>query len=227
MRAELVSKNINNFIKVLYLVVFQCVSYVHAGSFEDFFKAVADDRPQTVMQLLERGFDPNTVDENGQAAVLVAQARESYKVLDQLILWPDTRVEVRNSADESVLMLAAIKGQLSRCQVLIERGADVNKTGWTPLHYAATGGHVEVIRLLLEHHAYIDAGSPNGSTPLMMAARYGNASAVKLLLEEGADPSLKNEQGMNAWDFADGVGRVESANIISAFLRARQPRGKW
>ncbi len=217
----------NNMIKIIYLVVFQCFNVVHAGSFEDFFKAIADDKPQAVMQLLERGFDPNTVDQNGQAAVLVAQARESYKVLDQLIAWPDTRVEARNTADESVLMLAALKGQLSRCQVLIERGADVNKTGWTPLHYAATGGHVEVIRLLLDRHAYIDAGSPNGSTPLMMAARYGNASAVKLLLEEGADPSVKNEQGMNAWDFANGVGRVDSATIISAFLRARQPRGKW
>lgn len=219
-----IRKKVKTFI---YLIVFQCFSFAYAGSYEDFFKAIADDKPQVIEQLLLRGFDPNTVDENGQAAVLVAQARESYKALDQLLRWPETQVEARNKADESVLMLAALKGQLDLCRLLIERGADVNKTGWTPLHYAATGGHVDVIRLLLERHAYIDAGSPNGSTPLMMAARYGNASAVKLLLEEGADPALKNELGLSAWEFANGVGRAESADIIRAFMRARQPSQKW
>ena len=213
--------------KTIYLIVFQCFISANAGSFEDFFKAIDEDKPQVIAQLLKRGFDPNTVDEKGQAALMLAYQRESFKVLDQLILWPDTQVEVRNPADESVLMLAALKGQLDLCRRLIERGADVNKTGWTALHYAATGGHVEVIRLLLDKHAYIDSTSPNGSTPLMMAARYGNSSAVKLLLEEGADPTIKNEKGLNAWDFANGVGRTEAASIIRAFLRARLPAGSW
>ena len=102
----------------------------------------------------------------------------------------------------------------------MERGADVNKTGWAPLHYAATGGHVAVMRLLLENHAYIDAESPNGTTPLMMAARYGSESSVKLLLEEGADPTLKNEQGLTALDFAGLGNRKESAVLIQAFVRA-------
>lgn len=50
-----------------------------------------------------------------------------------------------------------------------------------------------MIRMLLKHHAYIDAESPNGTTPLMIATGDGTAGAVKLLLEEGADPSFRNE----------------------------------
>ena len=82
-------------------------------------------------------------------------------------------------------MLTALRGQLELAKALIAKGADVNKTGWTPLHYAGSSGHVDMIRLLLEHSAYIDAESPNGSTPLMMAAMYGNDAAVQLLLDEG------------------------------------------
>ena len=84
-----------------------------------------------------------------------------------------------------------------------------------------------MVRLLLEHHAYIDAESPNGTTPLMMAAHYGDPGVVKLLLEEGADPMLRNQQGLTAIDFAHRANRAESAEIIAAFVRARQPKGKW
>jgi ankyrin repeat protein len=113
---------------------------------------------------------------------------------------------------------------------LIARDADVNKTGWTPLHYAASAGspaHTQIIALLLENHAYIDAESPNKTTPLMMAAHYGSAGVVKLLLEEGADPLLKNQQGLTAIDFARQANRQASADIIAAFVRAQQPKGKW
>ena len=85
----------------------------------------------------------------------------------------------------------------------------------------------EVMNLLLEHHAYIDASSPNESTPLMMAALYGTPAAVKLLLEAGADPTIKNALGLTALDFALRDKRTESAEILAAFLRGRQPAGKW
>jgi ankyrin repeat protein len=124
-------------------------------------------------------------------------------------------------------MMAALGGQLELCRKLIERGAAVNKTGWTPLHYAATKGHLEVMRLLLQEHAFVDAESPNRTTPLMMAARYGTLEAVQLLLEEGAVPTLKNQQNLTAIDFANLAQRQDVADAIRKNLRERQPRGKW
>jgi ankyrin repeat protein len=140
-------------------------------------------------------------------------------------------VEARNAQDESPLMMAALKGNVEAVDALLKRDADVNKTGWTPLHYAASAGsaqHLAIIALLLENHAYIDAASPNGTTPLMMAAQYGSTDAVQLLLNEGADPTLRNQLRLTAADFALRVSRTESAEKIAAAIRKRQPnRGRW
>ena len=211
----------------LYLVVFIWQSSAFSGSYEDFFRAVAVDDAASVRVLLSRGFDGNTPDPKGQHALLIAAREKSGKVADELLRWPTINVEARNGADESPLMFASLQGLTELAQKLVAKGADVNKPGWTPLHYAATKGHVAIMTLLLDKYAYIDAASPNGTTPLMMAAHYGTPSAVKLLLEAGADPLLKNDQALTAIDFAQRASRQESADIIAAFVRAKQPKGKW
>ena len=198
-----------------------------AGAYEDFFAAISRDDGGALRVLLERGVDPNTRNPSGLSGLFLAVRGGALRSVDVLLAWPRVDVDPRTPQDETPLMLAALKGHLALAERLVKSGADVNKTGWTPLHYAATGGHGPVIRLLLEHHAYIDSESPNGTTPLMMAARYGTPGAVKLLLEEGADPLLKNQLQLSAIDFALGAERRESAELIAAFVRARQPRGKW
>ena len=217
----------NHFKKLLYLFVFSASFSVSSGSYEDFFAAIKKDDAGTVTSLLKRGFDANTRDEKGLHGLHLALQEPSLKVAAVLMDWEKTTVESRNAADESPLMLASLKGLLPVVVKLIERGADVNKPGWAPLHYAATKGHLDVMNVLLENHAYIDAASPNGTTPLMMAAMYGTPSAVKLLLEAGADPALKNVQGLTAIDFAQRDKRLDSAEIIAAFVRSQQPKGKW
>lgn len=191
-----------------------------AGSYEDFFQAIKRDDVRTVQALLARGFDPNVPDPSGQRALFLALREPAPGIARVLAQWKSTQVDVRNAADETPLMMAALKGQLDVATLLIERGADVNKTGWTPLHYAATGGHAALVRLLLEHHAYIDAGSPNGSTPLMMAAQYGTPGVVKLLLEEGADPTVRNQLGISALDVARNANRPEAVQLIQAYVAA-------
>lgn len=218
---------ISYFKNILYLIVFIGYSFSHAGSYEDFFAAIKRDEDGVVRGLLNRGFDPNTVDPSGNYGLMIALKEPSLKVIDVLVDHPATKIEVRNASDENPLMLASIKGLVDVCKRLIARDADVNKPGWTPLHYAASAAQVPVIRLLLDNHAYIDAASPNGSTPLMMASMYGSASAVKVLLEAGADPTLKNSLGLSAIDFARQANRTDSIELIAAFVRARKPAGTW
>ena len=198
----------------LYLIVFITYFPVHAGSYDDFFEALKNDDAQVMARLLARNFDPNTLSPDGQYPLVLAIRRPSPSVLNVLLRAKGLRAEVRNANDESPLMLASIAGLVEVCKRLITLDADVNKPGWTPLHYAASSGHVEVVKLLLSHSAYIDAESPNKTTPLMMAAMYGTPETVQLLLTEGADASLRNEKGMTALDFADTAGKQGAAKLL-------------
>lgn len=197
----------------------------HAGSFEDFFRAIRRDNPRTITALVQRGFDPNTVDEEGRSGLILAIQSDCLRAAAALLAAPGIRAESRNLNDESPLMLAAIRGHLELVRQLIDRDADVNKPGWTPLHYAVTGDQADqlaIVRLLLENHAFIDAQSPNGTTPLMMAATYGSGGAVQLLLEEGADPLMKNQLGMAAIDFARRSDRTDLVEAIDHAARTAE-----
>jgi ankyrin repeat protein len=204
----------------LYLYVLIGYSLSNAGSYDDFIAAVTFDQPATIERLLARGFDPNTPNEKGVPGILVALQSESTKSAMLLAKHPKTNLNANNSVNETPLMLAAINNQLDLAKVLISRGADVNRPGWTPLHYAAAKGHREMMRLLLENEAYIDSESANGTTPLMMAAYYAQPLAVKLLLEEGADPTLLNAANASALDMALSQDRQQSAFYIRAFTEA-------
>jgi ankyrin repeat protein len=218
-------KNIINYFKYsFYIFVLIGFSAASAGSYEDFFQGVTRDDDAVVSQLIARGFDVNTTGPGGVPALLLAIREPSPKVIGVLLKTPGIRAEVRNAKDESALMLAALAGMRDVCARLIALDADVNKTGWTPLHYAATGGHDAVIRLLLEHYAYIDAESPNQTTPLMMAAMYGTPSSVTLLLDAGADAKLRNAAGLSALDFAQRGQRPQSQAIIERYLAIMAPR---
>lgn len=207
------------------------VGCASAGAYDDFFVAIVRNDGDAITALLRRGFDPNTVDQKGQVGAVLALKLESEQAFGALLASRKTNVNARNAQDESPLMMAALKGQADIVKTLLARGADVNKTGWAPLHYAASAAsaqHLAIIQLLLDNYAYIDAASPNGTTPLMMAARYGSEDAVQLLLTEGADPTLKNQLGLTASDFATRASRTEVAEKIAAAVRKRQPNhGKW
>ena len=215
------------------VLVWGMVAFVPAvaGSYEDFFVAIQRDDAATITMLLQRGFDPNTRDPRGQVGLMLALKADTLKAFDALMQARNLRVEERNAQDESPLMMAALRGHLEAVRALIARDADVNKPGWTPLHYAATGTQPQqpaIIALLLENYAFIDAASPNGTTPLMMAVHYGTSESVQLLLKEGADPSLKNQLGLSAADFALRASRKDMADLIAQAIRQRQPnRGRW
>lgn len=225
--------------KLLSLTLAACLglsmgSAALANDADDFVRAIKQDNDVAVRSLLARGFDPNTRNEKGAPGLYLALQEGALKVARVLIDSPRLKAETRNAADESPLMMAALKGHVDLARQLIQKGADVNKPGWTPLHYAATGGHLDMIRLLLEEHAFIDAASPNGTTPLMMAAAYGSPESVKLLIESGADITLRNQKQMNAMDFARQAERPDAVELLTQAERYRmqrqrgmQPRGQW
>ncbi|WP_423453706.1 ankyrin repeat domain-containing protein [Ottowia sp. VDI28] len=218
---------ISRFLLALWLTLLAPLAM--ANDADSFVRAVMQDNDIAMRNLLANGVDPNTKNERGVPGLYLALQEGSLKVARLLIDSPRLKPESRNATDESPLMMASFKGYLDLAQRLIAKGADVNKPGWTPLHYAATNGQLKLMELLLEEHAFIDAESPNGTTPLMMAASYGAPAAVKLLIDAGADLRMRNQKGMTALDFAQKAERPDAVELLTTALRATSSttKGKW
>lgn len=191
-----------------------------AGSYDDFFRAVKIDDAKAMKSLLQRGLDPNLIEaERGDTGLILSLRDDSPAVFDLLLNARDIDLEAKSRNGDTALMLAAYKGNKRAVEALLAKGAEPNKPDWTALHYAAAIGNNEIVRLLLDKSAYIDAESPNKTTPIMMAARSGHILTVKLLLDEGADATLKNEQGMSAIDFATRFGFADIAEGLTYRLK--------
>ena len=129
------------------------------------------------------------------------------------ILSADAKFEteiLRNSQNNSntaqSLSEAAFTGDIPAMKRALADGADPNtkdpQSGSRVLALAALMGHTEVVALLLEHGADINARSQDGGTALHAAAFLGRAETVKLLLEKGADTTLRNNMRSPAIDGA-------------------------
>ena len=97
----------------------------------------------------------------------------------------------------SALAIAANHNRMELARLLVANGADVSQRGgrhvrgygdgrWSPLHFAAAAGHLEMIRFLLDAGANIEAPWDSGATPLWEASYWGRGDIVALLLSRGA-----------------------------------------
>ena len=183
---------------------------------DDFFIAVGNDRASDVRAMLARGVDPNSVDANGDPALVVA-ARGGNAATVDVLLAARANPEQRNRFGDTAMMIASLNGHLGIAKALRVRNASVDGKGWTPLIYAATGGHDELVRWLLGEGADINAASPNGTTALMMAVREGKYSTAILLIARGADVNRRNQDGASALDWAK---RADDATMVERLKRA-------
>ena len=126
---------------------------------------------------------------------------------------------------------AASKGNLSVVKQAIANGMDVNmkdpKSGGTLLASTALMGHTEIVALLLEHGADINARSKDGGTALHAAAFLGRVETVKFLLDKGADTTLRHKMGGTAidgaklnWLLARGIIKTLKVDVDAAEVKA-------
>ena len=96
---------------------------------------------------------------------------------------------------------AAREGDADRVRELLDAGADVNvrnadkqRLQYTPLHWAAYYGHLEIAEILISRGADLDAEDPDYSTPLYLAAEEGHPKVVEFLISKGAEVNVKSSR---------------------------------
>ena len=107
------------------------------------------------------------------------------------------------------LHLSCFFGHFHCAQLLIRRAADVNAVAdnpmaVAPIHSAAAGRHLDIVKLLLDNGACVNARQHGGWTALHAAAMNGDQAMLDALLEAGADAGLKSDDGRTAADMAAG-----------------------
>ena len=115
------------------------------------------------------------------------------------------------------LLVAAQNGKVERVKELIARGENVNQIGpsyLTALHWAASGGHHEVCKLLLEAGAYPNGRDWRNETPMHWAARKGHDSIVDMLTKYGGWTQHKNSMGETPLDTACSKGHHSAVDKL-------------
>ncbi|WP_211462554.1 ankyrin repeat domain-containing protein [Collimonas silvisoli] len=212
----------SRFSAFLLLLALACLpSMSHASNADDMAKAAQLDDERRMKALLAAGVDPNLVaqKQRGETALMMALREDSKKVFNLLLNARGIDLNLRARNGDTALMIASYKGNVAAVKALLDKEAEPNNTGWTALHYAAAIGNDEIVQMLLDASAYIDAGSPNQTTPIMMAARAGKIYTVKLLLDSGADVTLKNDAGMTAIDLAKKFDHDDIAEGLTHRLK--------
>ncbi|MGC8669454.1 MAG: ankyrin repeat domain-containing protein [Chthonomonadales bacterium] len=139
------------------------------------------------------------------------------------MLRADRRLARADYATFSPMQLAAYKGQVAVVKLLLKAGvrADAGRTGvssdWTPLHWAALGRHPDVVRLLIENGADLNALGAGQKTALHQAVEQNDLATARILLESGADVNAVDDRGFTPLHIALERGSGPLADLIRSY----------
>jgi ankyrin repeat protein len=143
-------------------------------------------------------------------------------------IWRNQPVDARLPWIASALS----NGHTEIIRYFVGQGFDVNtsfgNSAWTPLHNVVSNRYPDLVKVLLDHGAQVNARDKYGHTPLMRAAGIGNVELAELLLQRGANVDLASRQGWTALHVASGedaVGMIKYLVNAGADLEARTLSG--
>jgi len=112
-------------------------------------------------------------------------------------------------------------------QWLLNHGADVDAqsiNSWAPINMAVDRGHLQILRILIEHNANIEIRTDFGTGSLHLAARNhdrdDHVGILQLLLDHGANPNARDINGSTPlhqsswWNYNVTHGTVEGARLL-------------
>ena len=185
-----------------------------AQAYDQLLRAAELGDAKGVERLLDRGLDPNTADPKGHTLLMIA-ARNGHRDLVWALVRRKASATKRSEHGDTALMMASLRGDREIARMLIEfGGAEVNHSGWAPIHYAAFQNQAELIRYLLQKGADKNALAPNGYTALMLAARGGHMEAARALLYEDPEVNTRGPDGETALKIARLRKHSELAELL-------------
>jgi ankyrin repeat protein/mRNA-degrading endonuclease RelE of RelBE toxin-antitoxin system len=118
------------------------------------------------------------------------------------------------------LLAACVAGKMQQVRRLLKDGADpnsmyaVNEMGSTPLHIATSHDSLEMVKLLVEHGADMEARDHQGNTPFFFACVPKENSIMEYMLDQGANINMRTAQGGTALGMACYNGDLKKVTLL-------------
>jgi ankyrin repeat protein len=198
--------------------------------------AVRNGDVMLVDRLLRAGAKPTAANRYGLTPLPLACEQGDPAIVERL-LKAGVSANLTGPQGETALHTCARTGHVAAAKVLVTHGASLNAIeswrGQTPIMWAAAQGHAEMVSMLAEAGADVNARSgiiawerqrtseprdkwlpPGGFTPLLFAAREGRVEAAKALIAAGADVSVIDPDRQSALVIALINGHFDVANLL-------------
>ncbi|MEO7719719.1 MAG: ankyrin repeat domain-containing protein [Capsulimonas sp.] len=194
-----------------------------------FFAAHTGDYSE-LRRMLAQGVDPNVPDHMGHLPLAHAASHNRREMIELLLA-----AGANAAPPEGIAPPLSYAKDIAIAERLIAAGANVDAvsredygfhTERTALMQAASAGNLEIVRLLLRHHARLDLRDRDGKTALQMAAAYGRAQVIEALLEAGAPVGFSEAALLGDTDklqeMLEGVPPPSNATVTHAFFASVQ-----
>lgn len=172
-----------------------------AQDLELLFRAIGDDHPQAVRQLLDQYPTLSKAQDKRGYGALYRAAYMKRPEMVRLLIERGSDVNTGTARGTRPLHASAENGSVEITNLLLDHGADPllrDGGGRTPLHWAAHTGNVEIINRLLAAKAPLEATDAYGQTPLHMAALAGRSAALDRLLLGNPPVDMPDSSGRTA-----------------------------
>jgi uncharacterized protein len=161
------------------------------------------------------------VEADPSLAIFAAAIQGDVARLEELIAGNRSLISAVSTDGWTPLHLASFFGKVDAARLLLNKGAVVsarstNEMANTALHAAAAGRHTEIVKVLIDHGASVNARQHGGWTALHAAAQHGDLEMARMLVGAGADIAARAENNQTALDLALTKGQQGMVDYLES-----------